>query len=141
MYLAPFCLRLQKQQSKVKRCQTGAHIFFADHSVVLSSLLLLTLMQKLTPEQKHSILTHYTSRRDGETLDQIFALHGVKASRQSFFVWMKQWDGTPQCVTLQSSCMVQDDHDCSATVMSSVTLQHAFAVATAVERLCDTQDC
>lgn len=95
MYLAPFCLRLQKQQSKVKRCQTGAHIFFADHSVVLSSLLLLTLMQKLTPEQKHSILTHYTSRRDGETLDQIFALHGVKASRQSFFVWMKQWDGTP----------------------------------------------
>lgn len=51
-------------------------------------------MKQLTPEQKHSLLTHYASRCKGETLEQIFSLHGVKTTRQSFFSWQQQWDGT-----------------------------------------------
>jgi len=51
-------------------------------------------MKQLTPEQKHSILTHYSARRMGETLEQILALHGVTASRRAVELWRKQWDGT-----------------------------------------------
>jgi hypothetical protein len=51
-------------------------------------------MKHPTPEQKHSILTHYASRREGETLKQILALHDVVASRQAVAQWRQQWDGT-----------------------------------------------
>ena len=51
-------------------------------------------MKQLTPEQKHSILTHYSSRREGETLDQILRLHDVAASRSSVENWAHRWNGT-----------------------------------------------
>jgi hypothetical protein len=51
-------------------------------------------MKQLTPEQKHSILTHYSARRKGETLEKVLALHDVKASRRAVELWQKQWDGT-----------------------------------------------
>jgi hypothetical protein len=51
-------------------------------------------MKQPTPEQKHSILTHYTQRRKGETLTQILALHDVVASRRSVEKWRQRWNGT-----------------------------------------------
>jgi hypothetical protein len=51
-------------------------------------------MKHPTPEQKHSILTHYAARREGETLARILALHDVVASRQAVALWRQQWDGT-----------------------------------------------
>jgi transposase len=61
-------------------------------------------MKHPTPEQKHSILTHDTSRHKGETLQQILALHAVTASRKTVAEWQKRWDGTlaslqPQHIT------------------------------------------
>jgi hypothetical protein len=51
-------------------------------------------MKQISAQQKHSILTHYTARRKGETLAEILRLHDVSASRTAVFYWMQQWDGT-----------------------------------------------
>lgn len=59
-------------------------------------------MPQLTPEQKQSILTHYTSRRNDESVDSIIARHGVSVTRQSVYGWLKQWDGTVASLTRSS---------------------------------------
>lgn len=69
-------------------------IFLFTESTTNFALLLLRPMQHPTPEQKHSILTHYTSRRNDESVDSILARHDVKVSRRSVYAWLKQWDGT-----------------------------------------------
>jgi hypothetical protein len=51
-------------------------------------------MKQLSPEVKHSILTHYTSPLNHDTLDTILCLHDVKASRRAVELWRRQWDGT-----------------------------------------------
>lgn len=51
-------------------------------------------MKQLTPQQKHSILTHYTSPDNTQTLDQILSLHGVSVTRQAVEYWMKRWNGS-----------------------------------------------
>jgi hypothetical protein len=51
-------------------------------------------MKQLTPEQKHSILTHYTSPNNNQTLNEILSLHDIQASRRSVEKWRKIWDGT-----------------------------------------------
>ena len=53
-------------------------------------------MKQYTAEQKHRVLTHYTARRQGETLAQVLSLHGVSASRRAVEKWLHRWDGTPQ---------------------------------------------
>jgi hypothetical protein len=51
-------------------------------------------MKQLTPEVKHSILTHYTSPLNRDALPTILSLHDVSATRQSVEYWRKQWNGT-----------------------------------------------
>ena len=51
-------------------------------------------MKQLTPEVKHSILSHYTSPNNRDTLSSILSLHDIRASRQSVNNWKNQWDGT-----------------------------------------------
>jgi len=53
-------------------------------------------MKQLTAQQKHSILTHYSSRRAGDTLASILSQHGAAVGRSTFYSWMEKWDGTPQ---------------------------------------------
>lgn len=51
-------------------------------------------MKQLTPEVKHSILTHYTSPLNRDTLPAILSLHDVKASRRAVEKWRLQWNGS-----------------------------------------------
>lgn len=51
-------------------------------------------MKQLTPEQKHSILTHYTSPNNTQTLDEILSLHDIHISRRSVELWRQRWNGT-----------------------------------------------
>jgi hypothetical protein len=51
-------------------------------------------MKQLTPEVKHSILTHYTSPTNTQSLSTILSLHDVIVSRRSVEKWRSQWDGS-----------------------------------------------
>jgi transposase len=51
-------------------------------------------MKQLTPEIKHSILTHYTSPLNNNTLDQILSLHDISVTRQTVYNWLNKWNGT-----------------------------------------------
>lgn len=51
-------------------------------------------MKQITPEVKHSILSHYTSPNNTQTLALILSLHQVNASRQAVESWRKTWDGS-----------------------------------------------
>lgn len=73
-------------------------------------------MKHPTPEQKHSILTHWSARRTGETLNQILALHDVTASRQAVVQWQRQWDGT--VVSLQQKQKTGRPHKLSKAQIS-----------------------
>ena len=53
-------------------------------------------MKQFTPEQKHSILLHYRTRRADQSTDDIAALHGVKGGRRVLNSWLTRWDGTVQ---------------------------------------------
>jgi hypothetical protein len=59
-------------------------------------------MKQLTPELKHSILTHYTSTHHHQTLQQILSLHGVTASPRTVALWKQKWDGTIESLQHQS---------------------------------------
>jgi transposase len=52
-------------------------------------------MKQHTVEQKHEILLHLENRREGQSPDDIAALHGVAGGRQTLHNWRRQWDGTP----------------------------------------------
>jgi transposase-like protein len=52
-------------------------------------------MKQHTAEQKHEILLHLENRREGQSPDDIAALHGVAGGRQTLHNWRRQWDGTP----------------------------------------------
>jgi hypothetical protein len=51
-------------------------------------------MKQFTPQQKHSILTHYRARSAGQNADDIAALHRVKGGRRVINQWLRRWDGT-----------------------------------------------
>lgn len=92
---------------KTRACSDGTpfsdlHIFLCVQSTSTFFLLLRHAMPQLTPEQKQSILTHYTSRRNDESVDSIIARHGVSVTRQSVYGWLKQWDGTVASLTRSS---------------------------------------
>lgn len=59
-------------------------------------------MKQLTPELKHSILTHYTSPDNHHTLEQILALHSVSVSRRTIELWQLKWDGSIESLQHQS---------------------------------------
>lgn len=82
--------------------QLKAGRFFAVHMWHTGRLHLLLArvategMPHLSPQQKQSILTHYRSRRTGETASSIAALHDVKGGRATILGWWHRWDGTVQ---------------------------------------------
>lgn len=51
-------------------------------------------MKQISPQLKHSILTHYTSPLNHDSLPTILSLHGVSVSRQAVEYWRREWDGT-----------------------------------------------
>jgi transposase len=51
-------------------------------------------MKQLTPEVKHSILTHYTSSHNNNTLEHILSLHDISISRRTVQNWLNKWNGT-----------------------------------------------
>lgn len=53
-------------------------------------------MKQLTPEQKHSILTHYTSPFNTQTLSTILSLHDINVNRTTVERWKNVWDGSIQ---------------------------------------------
>jgi hypothetical protein len=74
-------------------------LFSRAQSVPLSSTILFSscassVMSQLTPQQKHDILTQYTSRQRGETLAHILSANKVSASRRTVELWRQRWDGT-----------------------------------------------
>jgi hypothetical protein len=61
-----------------------------------------SIMKDLTPELKHSVLTHYTSPHHHQTLQQILSLHGVTVSRRTVELWKQKWDGTIESLQHQA---------------------------------------
>jgi len=59
-------------------------------------------MKQLTPELKHSILTHYTSPHHHQTLQQILSLHAVSVSRRTVELWQQKWNGTIESLQRQA---------------------------------------
>jgi transposase len=51
-------------------------------------------MHHFTPAEKHSILLHVRSRRSGQSVDDIAALHGVDGGRRTINNWLNRWNGT-----------------------------------------------
>lgn len=92
----------QMSNCRVRRrctCRFNMRIFFVRLCLVSVRCCCREAMQNLTPEQKHSILTHYTSRRESDSAERILSLHGVKVTTRTFFRWLRQWDGTVASLT------------------------------------------
>ena len=50
-------------------------------------------MKQLSSSIKQSILTHYTSPYNHDTLSRILLLHGVSVSHRAVEKWKKRWNG------------------------------------------------
>lgn len=53
-------------------------------------------MPHLTAQQKHDILIHCESRREGESEVDVAALHGATVTRATIWNWRQRWNHTPQ---------------------------------------------
>ena len=53
-------------------------------------------MPQLTPNEKHNILTIYSSDKHKHTFESLAHQYNIKGGRQVIQNWYKQWNGTPQ---------------------------------------------
>ena len=56
-------------------------------------------MKQISPQLKHSILRHYTSPLNRNSLSTILSLHDVSVSRRAVEKWRERWDGTAASLT------------------------------------------
>jgi len=68
----------------------------ADTDTVVGSSCLRKIMKQLSAAVKHSILTHYTSPHNRDTLSRILLLHDVSVSKRAVEKWLRRWNGTEQ---------------------------------------------
>jgi hypothetical protein len=52
-------------------------------------------MPQLTPNQKHNILTLYSSKNSAHTFESLARAYNIKGGRDIVARWYHQWDGTP----------------------------------------------
>jgi hypothetical protein len=53
-------------------------------------------MPHLTPNQKHNILTLYSSDTNTHTMESLAHQYNIKGGKQQIWKWYRQWNGTPQ---------------------------------------------
>ena len=53
-------------------------------------------MPQLTPNEKHNILTIYSSNKDKHTFKSLAHQYNIKGGKDVIYRWYRQWDGTPQ---------------------------------------------
>lgn len=98
MWLSLVSLSSLSTGSELK-CDTRFSPTTADRSIAVatrSSLVRHNNMKQPTAQQKHDILLHCESRREGESDVDVAARHGVVVSRRTIWNWRSRWDRTPQ---------------------------------------------
>jgi IS5 family transposase len=70
------------------------HNFTTHSSFIILFYIYILKMKQYTPQVKHSILTHYTSPANHDTLSTILSLHNISVTRRTVERWKNIWDGS-----------------------------------------------
>jgi transposase len=73
--------------------------------IIFITLFLFTsaVMPQLTPNEKHDILTLYSSNDHRYTKKSLSEQYNIKGGRMTISRWLQQWDGTPESLERKES--------------------------------------